>query len=275
MHRAYSPRCTHPGRIHRPNAFHFGTHCLQKRADFDQEGSLPPKSLHARQTCGTIWAMDTAPETPDPSALQMVREQIAARGVTDPRVLDAMARVPRASFVPREWQPHAYEDRPLPIGCAQTISQPYMVAHMTELLRLSPTSRVLEIGTGSGYQTAVLAALAGRVVSIERHAALAEAAAQRLTGLGYRNVAVFTGDGSAGMPAEGPYDAILVTAGAPVLPNALEAQLADGGRLVCPVGPREQQQLLVVTRQGTAFQRELGTKCMFVPLVGASGWPES
>lgn len=218
--------------------------------------------------------MEEAPDNLDPRAVAMVREQIAARGVTDPRVLDALARVPREAFVPREWQAHAYEDRPLPIGCGQTISQPYMVAHMTELLHLSPTSRVLEIGTGSGYQTAVLAALAGRVVSVERHAALSKDAGRRLAALGYRNVALYTGDGSAGFPAEAPYDAILVTAGAPVLPEALQQQLADGGRLVCPVGPREQQQLLVLTRHGEAFDREAGTRCMFVPLVGTFGWDE-
>ena len=218
--------------------------------------------------------MDSPPENPDPRAEAMVRDQITARGVTDHRVLDAMARVPRAAFVPQDMQPHAYEDRPLPIGCGQTISQPFMVAHMTELLHLSPTSRVLEIGTGSGYQTAILSALAGRVVSVERHAPLAEAAAERLAALGYRNLEIYTGDGSAGWPQRAPYDAILVTAGAPVLPEALDAQLAEGGRLVCPVGSRTEQQLLVVTRRGDEFHREVGTRCMFVPLVGSSGWPE-
>jgi len=213
------------------------------------------------------------PENLDPRAVDMVREQIVARGVTDPRVLAAMARVPRAAFVPEVSQEKAYEDRPLPIGCEQTISQPYMVAHMTELLRLTPTSRVLEIGTGSGYQTAVLAALAGRVVSVERHAALSDRAGTQLAALGYQNVALYTGDGSAGLPAEGPYDAILVTAGAPALPEALVGQLAEGGRLVCPVGPRKQQELLVITRRGSTFERETGTRCMFVPLVGTSGWP--
>lgn len=216
---------------------------------------------------------DATQPPPESPALLMLREQIQARGVKDERVLGAMARVDRAAFVPPEMRVHAYEDRPLPIGDGQTISQPYMVARMTALLALAPTARVLEIGTGSGYQTAVLAELAAEVVSVERQATLAHEAADRLLHRGYRNVTVHHADGTLGWPAREPYDAILVTAAAPALPKALLGQLADGGRLVCPVGSRAAQQLEVITRRGAAFNRQVDTRCIFVPLLGKQGWP--
>ncbi len=204
---------------------------------------------------------------------QMVRDQLAARGITDARVLDAMRRVPRHLFVPRAQQARAYADQAVPIGSGQTISQPFMVAVMTEALALGGTEHVLEIGTGSGYQTAVLATLARDVVSIERWPVLAAEARARLGALGCTNVRVNVGDGSAGWPADAPYDAILVTAGAPRVPEPLKAQLCDGGRLVIPVGPREHQQLTVVARRGGEFTEVARDGCVFVPLVGEGGWP--
>jgi protein-L-isoaspartate(D-aspartate) O-methyltransferase len=206
---------------------------------------------------------------------RMVAQQLAARGITDRRVLDAMASVPRHAFVPVEHQAEAYSDHPLHIGCQQTISQPYMVACMTEMLSLRATDRVLEIGTGSGYQTAVLAALAREVISIERHSALAEGARARIKALGYRNVQVMLGDGTLGWPANAPYDAILVTAACPQVPPALREQLGLSGRLVCPVGSRELQKLIHVTRTPSGFQTTEGIGCVFVPLIGENGWCES
>lgn len=202
----------------------------------------------------------------------MVQDQIVARGVRDPRVIEAMRAAPRHRFVPESAQREAYADHPLPIGQNQTISQPYMVAMMTELLDPRPEDRVLEIGTGSGYQTAVLACLAREVVSIERFPDLAETAARRLSELGYANARVITGDGTLGHPEGGPFDAILVTAGSPQTPPALEAQLAVGGRLVCPVGPRDMQRIQCVTRSAEGFVRQESIRCMFVPLIGAAGW---
>jgi protein-L-isoaspartate(D-aspartate) O-methyltransferase len=204
----------------------------------------------------------------------MVRMQIERRGVADARVLAALRAVPRERFVPAALQPEAYADRALSIGLGQTISQPYMVAVMTAALRLAPTDRVLEIGTGSGYQSAVLAELAGEVVSIERHAPLAEAARARLAALGVVRVTVVVGDGTQGYAPGAPYDAILVTAGAPRIPDALRSQLADGGRLVIPVGSAWHQDLLVVERAGTEFRTTAGEGCVFVPLVGRDGWPD-
>jgi protein-L-isoaspartate(D-aspartate) O-methyltransferase len=204
---------------------------------------------------------------------RMVDEQIAARGVRDPRVLDAMRDVPRHRFVADDAQWQAYEDRPLPIGEGQTISQPYMVAAMTELLSPQPSSVVLEIGTGSGYQTAVLARLAAHVTSIERHAPLADRAGRILEMLGYANVRVLVGDGTEGHAAGAPYDRILVTAGAPGVPDSLKRQLGEGGRLVIPVGPPGFQRLVLVERRGLAFDLTEGEGCVFVPLVGREGWP--
>jgi protein-L-isoaspartate(D-aspartate) O-methyltransferase len=204
---------------------------------------------------------------------RMVAEQLERRGIRDARVLEAMNRVPREAFVDESVRPHAYADRALPIEDGQTISQPYMVATMTEALVLTGVERVLEIGTGSGYQTAILAELAREVISIERHAALAERARNRLAVLGYANVTVLVGDGSAGLPAFAQYDAILVGAGAPRVPEALKAQLADGGRLAIPVGPQGFQTLIVVCRRGEEFVETVREACVFVPLVGREGWP--
>jgi protein-L-isoaspartate(D-aspartate) O-methyltransferase len=212
----------------------------------------------------------------DPSTAreQMVEQQSAARGIADERVLAAMRAVPRHLFVPAAHQDQAYADRPLPIAEGQTISQPFIVAIMTATLQVRPTDRVLEIGTGSGYQTAVLARLAAHVTSIERHAPLADAAARLLRELGIADVDVVVGDGTEGWPAEAPYDRILVTAGAPTLPESLTAQLADGGRLVIPVGPSGLQHLTVVDRAGDRMQVREGEPCVFVPLVGRHGWAE-
>jgi protein-L-isoaspartate(D-aspartate) O-methyltransferase len=202
----------------------------------------------------------------------MVDQQIAARGVRDARVLDAMRAVPRHLFVPPHLQAEAYDDRPLPIGEGQTISQPYMVASMTEALSPEPHHRVLEIGTGSGYQTVVLARLAASVLTIERHAALAERARARFVELQIANVEVIVGDGTDGYATAAPYDRILVTAGAPHVPAPLKAQLADPGRLVIPVGPPGFQRLTTVDRRGNDWTETAGEGCVFVPLVGRAGW---
>jgi len=204
---------------------------------------------------------------------RMVATQLASRGIASPAVLNAMASVPRHRFVPVDCEHLAYEDRPLPIGLGQTISQPYMVACMTELLALAPADRVLEIGTGSGYQTAVLAELCAEVVTVERHPELQERAKVQLGRLGYDNIHYVTGDGTLGWPREAPYDAVLVTAGSPRIPSALLEQLGDGGRLVCPVGERTRQRLELVTRQGNTLIPEVYTECIFVPLMGQDGWP--
>jgi len=204
----------------------------------------------------------------------MVESQIIARGVHDPRVLHALREIPRHRFVPAELQPHAYEDRPLNIGCGQTISQPYIVALMTQLLELRVTDRVLEVGTGSAYQAAVLAVLAAEVITIERQETLAERASERLVELGYANVTVVTGDGSLGYPSGAPFDAIIVTAAAPRVPPSLKAQLAPGGRLVCPTGARGFQSLTRLVRKGDDFEEHHDIRCVFVPLLGKEGWEE-
>jgi protein-L-isoaspartate(D-aspartate) O-methyltransferase len=203
---------------------------------------------------------------------RMVETQIAARGVNDPRVLGAMEEVPRELFVPEHLRPQAFDDHALPIANAQTISQPYIVGIMTALLAPEPHHRVLEIGTGSGYQTAILSRLAAQVFSIERHPALADTARQVLERIGSTNVDVRVGDGTAGLAAEAPFDRILVTAGAPSVPDALKEQLAEGGRLVIPVGPDGFQYLTVVSRDGSRFHEERRDACVFVPLIGQFGW---
>ena len=202
----------------------------------------------------------------------MVERQIAARGVRDPRVLEAMSRVPRHLFVPAELAERAYEDSPLPIGEGQTISQPYMVAWMSELLAPGEGDRVLEIGTGSGYQAAILCELAAEVISVERFPELAREAEERLASLGYRNIAIHVGDGTLGWPARAPYDGIIVTAGAPSVPGPLMQQLRDGGRLVIPVGPSGMQMLNLITRHGDDFEVSEKGSCVFVPLTGKLGW---
>ena len=204
-----------------------------------------------------------------------IDEQLVARGIRDPRVLEAMRRVPREAFVPGESQPLAYADRALPIRGGQTISQPFMVAVMTEALGLRGDERVLEIGTGSGYQAAILAELASEVITIERLAELAGDARAILHSLGYSNVEVIVGDGTLGLADRAPFDRILVTAGAPRVPEALTRQLsAAGGRLVIPVGPSDQQWLRVITRDGDRFAEATRDACVFVPLVGEDAWPE-
>jgi protein-L-isoaspartate(D-aspartate) O-methyltransferase len=206
---------------------------------------------------------------PDPTAAHelMVESQLRTRGISDPRVLGAMLHVPRDQFVPEAVREQAYEDHPLPIGEGQTISQPYIVAIMLESLQLTPHDKVLEIGTGSGYATALLAELAGQVFSIERHAALAGDAHKTLAALGYTNVKILTGDGSLGLPTAAPFDAILVSAAAPDVPTPLLSQLAEGGRMIIPVGREDSQQLLfirMIDGQPIISPREL---VRFVPLV--------
>ena len=202
----------------------------------------------------------------------MVDQQIKARGVVDPRVLAAMRKVPRHLFIPQHLWDQAYNDYPLPIGEDQTISQPYIVALMTELLEIKETDRVLEIGTGSGYQAAILAELAAAVFSIDRVGGLAEQARQVLDSLGYTNVRIRVGDGTLGWPEEMPFDAIIVTAGAPKVPRPLTEQLALGGRLVIPVGDMWSQTLTCVrkTKEGLKFEYHGG--CRFVRLIGKYGW---
>jgi protein-L-isoaspartate(D-aspartate) O-methyltransferase len=203
----------------------------------------------------------------------MVERQLRKRDIRSPRVLEAMGSVPRHLFVPPEHMADAYTDSPLPIGASQTISQPYMVAAMAEALLLEGAEKVLEIGAGSGYQAAVLSLLAREVIAVESQPLLADAARIRLARLGYENVRVQTGDGSLGWPPDAPYDAILVTAGAPYVPPPLIEQLAEGGRLVIPVGPAKHQELLrIVKREGRTTQESL-VACRFVPLLGLFGWP--
>jgi len=204
-----------------------------------------------------------------------IDEQLVARGIRDLRVLDAMRRVPRELFVPEVSQPLAYADRALPIGSGQTISQPYMVAAMTEALLLEGGERVLEIGTGSGYQAAILAELAPEVVSVERRPELADAARSTLASLGYRNVEVVVGDGTLGLADRAPFDRIVVTAGAPRVPEALIQQLSvHGGRLVIPVGSPAQQWLTIVVRDGERLTETTREACVFVPLLGRDAWPQ-
>lgn len=205
----------------------------------------------------------------------MVGSQLWARGIRDERVLDAMARVPRHEFVAEHYQDQAYEDHPIPIAEGQTVSQPYIVALMLEALSLEPSSKVLEIGTGSGYQAAVLAELAAQVYSVERHPRLAREAEATLCRLGYTNVTVIVGDGSQGLPALAPFDAIIVSAAAPQVPSALFDQLRDGGRMIIPVGPADAQELqLVRKQQGQPVVNRL-EGCRFVPLIGGQGYPST
>jgi protein-L-isoaspartate(D-aspartate) O-methyltransferase len=204
--------------------------------------------------------------------LRMVETQIAARGVRDERVLSAMREVPRHFFVPESYQTSAYNDSPLPIGKGQTISQPYIVAVMTEILRLLPTDKVLEIGSGSGYQAAILGKLAHTVVTVERIPEVAEIARANLARVGITNVTVVTGDGTIGYPEGAPFDGILITAATPAVPAPLIEQMAEGGRLVAPVGSRDLQELVRLTRHGEQITRELFGGVVFVPLLGEHGW---
>lgn len=223
---------------------------------------------------------DHAGSSADSRALEsarsdMVDRQLRKRDIRSPRVLEAMESVPRHLFVSQEHLADAYADTPLPIGVGQTISQPYMVAAMAAALLLEGSEKVLEVGAGSGYQAAVLSLLAREVITIESQPSLAEVARARLAHLGYNNVRVETGDGSQGWPADSPYDAIVVTAAAPYVPPPLLEQLADGGRLVIPVGSAKQQELLRITKREGHSSRESLFACRFVPLLGRFGWPSS
>jgi protein-L-isoaspartate(D-aspartate) O-methyltransferase len=206
-------------------------------------------------------------DDPTRARQEMVADQIEERGVRDPRTLAAMRKVPRHLFVPAALAGDAYADHPLPIGHDQTISQPYVVAFMTEALGLRGGETVLEVGTGSGYQAAVLAEIAARVYTIEIVAPLADEARERLARLGYRNVEVRAGDGYQGWPEKAPFDAVIVTAAAPRVPEPLEQQLKDGGRLVIPVGESDQE-LMVITRRGTRYDEVRVLPVRFVPMTG-------
>jgi protein-L-isoaspartate(D-aspartate) O-methyltransferase len=218
---------------------------------------------------------DRPVDTPDSldQRTRMVREQLRARGIKDERVLEAMRTVPRERFVLSTRVADAYADRALPIAAGQTISQPYMVAYMTE--RLSPTSdsKVLEIGTGSGYQAAILALLSSHVHTIERIAALSAEAAQRLAELGLENITFHQGDGSVGLAEHAPYDRIIITAGAPHVPPILVDQLADQGVLIAPIGGEHEQTIVRVTRAGQRTSEKRLLDCRFVKLIGKGAWP--
>jgi protein-L-isoaspartate(D-aspartate) O-methyltransferase len=204
----------------------------------------------------------------------MVSTQLLPRGIKDKRVIDAMRKVPRHVFLSDDQWYAAYDDMALQIGHGQTISQPYMVAAMTELLELEGTERVLEIGTGSGYQTAVLAEISREVLSIERIDALSAYAEKKLIQLGYENILLFVGDGTLGWPGKSPFDRVLVTAGTPEIPDTLKEQTKDGGIIVAPVGNQFSQQIIKATKSGNRFVLEYHTPCVFVPLIGEHGWKE-
>lgn len=205
----------------------------------------------------------------------MVAQQLIPRNINDKLVLEAFQKVPRHAFVPKELLREAYDDHPLPIGESQTISQPYMVALMTECLRLKGGEKVLEIGTGSGYQTAILGEIAGGVYSVERFKSLADKASGILNSLGYKNIHIKIGDGTLGWEEFAPYDGIVVTAGAPGVPESLVRQLKDGGRLVIPVGSGGFGQILtLVEKSGRGIKVSDICSCAFVPLIGKEGWAE-
>ncbi len=208
----------------------------------------------------------------EPARARMVEEQIVARGVSDQSVLRAFRTVPRHEFVPEEYRRDAYRDGPLPIGNGQTISQPYMVASMTEAARVEPGNRILEIGTGSGYQAAILAELGAFVFTVERLRLLSNLAQEVLDSLGYTQIRFLVADGTLGWQAEAPFDAVVVTAGAPHLPEPLLDQLADGGRLVIPIEDGFSQILHVVTKTEGEIHEERKERCTFVPLIGEFGW---
>lgn len=209
----------------------------------------------------------------DKERQEMVDCQLVTRGISDPLVLKAFSKVPRHDFVPREYQSEAYGDYPLPIGCGQTISQPYMVALMTERLGLKGGETVLEIGTGSGYQAAILAEICGKVYTIEREEELFKRAGKVLSEKGYTNIELIHSDGTKGFDKAVPFDGIIVTAGAPYVADTLKEQLSDkGGRLVIPVGTLYSQMLVVVERNGSDYKEEEVCGCVFVPLIGRYGW---
>lgn len=209
-----------------------------------------------------------------PQRSEMIEKQLRRRGIRDAAVLAAMTAVPRHEFVADKLRSHAYEDVPLPIGGGQTISQPYIAAAMTAALHLGPGDRVLEIGTGCGYQAAVLSRLAKEVFTIERRPELASAASEKLAQWGYRNVHVHCGDGTLGLPEFAPFDAILVAAAAPAIPKPLLSQLAKGGRMIIPIGDTQHQELRLVEKHGDIFSTKMLEGCRFVPLLGYHGWQE-
>src|SRR5208282_5650122 len=210
----------------------------------------------------------------DIQARNMVETQLRRRGIGDERVLEAMRLVPRQEFVPAELVDGAYDDRPLPIGERETISQPYIVAAMTQAVRVAPGDKALEIGGGCGYQTAILAQLGAQVWMVEINPRLADEARERLQRLGYRNVEVFAADGSEGLAAHAPYDVIIVSAGTPSVSPVLLGQLGEGGRLVAPVGNLRYQELVLLCKQDGQITTRHLDPCQFVPLVGKGGWPE-
>ena len=212
------------------------------------------------------------PESLESLREEMVHRQIESRGVCDSRLLEALRRIPRHEFVPGLSRGEAYEDHPLPIGAGQTISQPYMVALTTAGLSLTGKERVLEIGTGSGYQTAILALLAERVYTVERVSELAARAGETFSRLGYGNIEIMVGDGSRGWPEHAPYDGIIVTAGAARVPPTLLEQLGEGGRLVIPVGGGYSQSLAIFRKERGIIKRRDECGCVFVPLIGEYGW---
>ncbi|MFA5863226.1 MAG: protein-L-isoaspartate(D-aspartate) O-methyltransferase [Phycisphaerae bacterium] len=217
---------------------------------------------------------ESQPDKFAPARRQMIERQLRARNITDPRVLKVMSELPRERFIPGESQSAAYEDRAVSIGLGQTISQPYMVAVMTEKLQIEPENRILEIGTGSGYQTAVLAKLATEVYAIERIDELSQRAQMTLTQLGLTNIRYKIDDGTIGWPDASPFDRILVTAGSPQVPEHLSDQLKEGGILIIPVGPEECQTLIRIRKIGNKLQQEPIISCRFVKLIGEQGWPE-
>ena len=258
-------------RISTPEALAWSEQCRVPLSDF---------GLDYVPTPSASWTTDASPSNdheagrPERAERQaMVRQQLAARGVVDQRVLEAFATVPRERFVPAKVAPRAYEDRALPIGEGQTISQPFVVATMAEALTIGPTDRVLEVGAGSGYAAAILGRLAAHVMAVERVPVLAERARVCLAEIGADNVEIVVGDGSVGVADAGPFDAVCVSASAPAVPEALLALLAPGGRLVAPVGGRsDDQQLVRVRRTAAGDERDNLGSVRFVPLIGEQGW---